>query len=150
MNVSQQVKNHQNFAEEYYDILTAQTNFVVFSSSKPAAEVMYFLQEQNIAFKPMVGRYLNQEAEVSYIVPTANMLSIIESDLIVDQECVLGLQQIAQQGLRKAVFVYANYDERTINVKDMGTFTPVSRSEAYNADGWTFDPHTGMYFTIKE
>lgn len=85
--------------------------------------------------------------ETSYCVPHKHIAGLIEAGLLYDQESLLVLGAMEPSiGMRSATIVYLHDNQES---EQTGYFAPVSKEEAIVRAGWTFDPSSEQFFTIK-
>jgi hypothetical protein len=108
-------------------------------------DVMYFLTDNNIPFKVMLGSYKGQR-ETSFTIPHDRLNDVILSGLLDEQESILVLSAFNGRNERRAIIVMRDTQEEI----DAGVLKHVSRSEAEASDGWTFDPLGENWFIITQ
>lgn len=101
------------------------------------------LREAGIGFKPLCGSY-GGRLERSYIVNTRNMPLL--AGWYKGQDTVLDLSELLEESPEIALRLATLRDPRTGDQKYIGIFRPVTEETAHRADGWTYDPATGIHY----
>ena len=133
----------ENHVKTVYKRTSAE--LVIFATQPiPVEETMRLLSEAKVPFKVMLGSYKG-EYETSFITPFQYLLQVIELGLLDEQECIMTLSNMQQNGKRLADLVYNVHDENgQPTVDGLGFFGPIN--EEGLPDAWTFDPNSGLYF----
>ena len=117
--------------------------YIIFSTSLPEEEVRKGLTERKLPFKVLEGKYKGVK-ETSYIIKF--QLGVSVTELMPEQESVLVLSPVQDNGLRKALLHYKDRDIGTNGIVPIGDFTPVSQEIAEAQDNYTYDPTQNQYF----
>ncbi len=115
---------------------------VIFASGWAPAQVMYFLLDNNIPHKVLLGSW-EGTLEVSYLVPFDQYRNVVLGEITVGETCVLFLSKTTGLNYRHAVLRYDDGEEIPA-----GKFRPASKFEAESQSGWTYDPQTQSYYVI--
>lgn len=126
-------------------IVTENNEFVVFAVQPHEPHtVMNFMADQGIPFQVLLGSYKGQ-LETSFIIPHIRLEAMAVSGYVDEQESILILGAVNQNGTRPARIRFLETGEEL----DLGSLTRVTKEEALTNDGWTFNPMINSYFTIK-
>lgn len=117
---------------------------VIFAAQPYLPEtVMGYLLDNLIPFKVLLGRYKG-ENETSFIIEHSNLDRVKQAGFLNQQESILILSA-AGSGPRTAKIVYLK-DEAEMSA---GLFVPITKQEADAEDGWTYEPFSNTFFTIR-
>lgn len=125
--------------------ITAPFDKLIFASDREVHEVMYFLANNDLQFKVLLGSYKGQR-ETSFIVEAEAYVLLREAGLLDEQESILFVGQLipGQRG-RSAHML----DLDTLEFTLLGNLVPVPRIIAERADGYSYDPTGDHWFTIE-
>lgn len=126
--------------------------YVIFSvtSSDDMLAMHIYLDENNIGYKPLIGRFKNAY-EASFIINVRDWEKVYQTNLLKDQESVLYLWPhaygYAEYGLtcRKASL----YTLATGARIDLGCLVAINAGELEHYQDWTYDIHSDQYYVIK-
>lgn len=131
------------------------SNFVIFSSNKPAHEVMSFLVDNGIQFKILLGAYKGIR-ETSYLVASVMMPKVFASGLVDDQESIMHLSHLPEPGtvpsyeeLRTAHLEFIQKDVEN-PILYLGNVVQVTGEVALQQEAYTYDPMQNTYFIVNE
>ena len=95
--------------------------------------------------KPLIGSWEGKLA-TSYVVTAQDFMDhILESGFVDNQDAFLWIRD-GHKGR-----IYARLDSMYPSMRgELGEFAPVSREEAMEYPGWTYDPASGEYWVAKE
>lgn len=122
-----------------------QNSFVIFSSHN-LLNAMSAMALTAIPFKVLLGSYKGEQ-EQSFMTGLEHLPAIESAGIIKGQESILILEAETPKG-RPAYLRYV--DGSAQDDVSLGYFIAVPQSEAIKADGWTFDPVSGEYFTTRQ
>lgn len=107
----------------------------------------------HINYKPLVGSYAGK-TEHSYIIGAADIIAVAIAGWLNKQESILHLGACDSRDRRKATLFYLqegrDFNDPSKETVDLGVFQSVSREEAMQQAGWTYDPSIDEYFICKD
>ena len=116
-------------------------NYIIFASDLPESDTEKYLQALEVNYKKLQGKYKGQE-EISYIV-NKQVFPLVRV-LTVQQESVLLLSMVQNNGMRAAGLVYKDGSYQAL-----GYMEHVTKLDAENADGYTYDATTKTYYVAR-
>ena len=133
-----------------YDPTQGVTMVSIFSSYAPVEKVMYFLAENNIPFRVVLGSYKGA-IETSFAIPTILFPQVLTEGWILDgQVCVMHTRTIHNSKESIVHFEYMNNQDASSRFVYMGNMHIVPKNVALAEEGYTFDPVSMLYSIIRK
>ena len=122
----------------------------IFSSYAPTEQVMYFLAENNIPFRVVLGSYQG-DIETSFAIPTSLFPVVLAARWLTDRQiCVMHIRSIQNTNERITHFEYLAEQDDAKRFEFMGNMEVVSKQVALAETGYTYDPVSQMYSIIHK
>lgn len=127
------------------------TDYIIFEVGHSKVQQQAFKSwalDRQIGFKELVGSYQGQQA-AAFITKAGNLPAI--EPWIDQEESILFLGAAyapatnKSRNLRPAKLIFKDGSE-----VELGDWQQVTRGEALDAPGWTFDPTSGNYYLARE
>ena len=147
---AQYVPSVLDVQQKMYEPTQGVTMVSIFSSFAPVEKVMYFLAENNIPFRVVLGSYQGA-IETSFAIPTILFPQVLAAGWILDgQVCVMHTRTIQSSKESIVHFEYMQNQDVSSRFVYMGNMHIVPKNVALAEEGYTFDPVSMLYSIIRK